>query len=938
MRNRLPVLLLSALCWLLLTAAKPMPELVVTTSERPWVLEDEFTADDTLHARRDQTVVLELESSGRGKSAIRKNSVRFLVEEAQTFSFCIPDDEPHIRRIKLKRNGGPTVMNGRRGGVCKPVALTPGSYSLDIFHDGRTLSLEGKKAFLHRPERRRYRRSQNLVGETFGGTLQELLVYPNFFALSGGTNSIGKMYPQALVPEDPLVLSASSEGVLDNNVWSFYDEASDAPQFTNSRPMLPWAPQADWRQLPFVVTFNPFILGVLQYPPWLMSLDTRDCPTNFNEKIAYFCLPAFILNDQGNGTYTMWADVLITTIYPWVSGQPGSPENEVPILISDISGDGTDPNHLVWDFTYIGYADASTMPALQEGEFAIYGECDFQGTAFFFDADVDFDLFAALERQEITPPYDNIYSIKLGPSTFLQMFKDGAFTTDVGADIDCASEAIRTDRITVFVDVLKFIAATSTCINCNLSGMDFSGDDFIGVDFSGAILTSANLTDTNLSNSKLTDANLDAITGNNGSSLSGTNFTGARLGCTSFKGSVLTDATFGDNILVMDQSCNVDLSGATLDFDAFDPMDWRFLDLSSTSMNDVPQTLSTAEQPLDLSGAILSHVTWLENRQLDSVNLGCYVSDPAAMTVCPVPSGTAVCATLNGLQLQQASLKKACLQNASLEGASLTSSNLDEADLSGAILIGATLDNAFMRNVSLSGADLSGASAANANFYTVSGGKADATDITAPGVDFTDAYLAGADFSGSTSNLQSTTWIGALLINADFSQADLSINTSGGVNTGVNTKFKGAYLHGALFDQAILDDVNFLSTYWDALGSGGGWNLLIPANNLDFRGYWKDTGLPECPPEVKYVSGNPPPMNATNASNTCPDGFKYPGGCDSVWGQPSQGINLAFFKSAAPPAFPQDAAATAENQCGTSMNPEDFCWITTNNPTLCSEN
>jgi len=246
-----------------------------------------------------------------------------------------------------------------------------------------------------------------------------------------------------------------------------------------------------------------------------------------------------------------------------------------------------------------------------------------------------------------------------------------------------------------------------------------------------------------------------------------------------------------------------------------------------------------------------------------------------------------------------------------------------------------------MRGVNLSGADLTGISAQNISFFSTSAGTANATGITAPGANFSGAYMVGADFSGQDTNLQSTTWTGAVLVNTDFDQADLSPNTSGGVITGTATTFKGAYMHGATFDQARLAAVNFLDTYWDADGSGGKWNFLIPKANLRFRDYWKDPALPECPPSVTYNGGNVPPMNATDDRNTCPDGRTYAAGCDSVWGNPDQDIGLAFFPSAVPPAFPQDPTVSADLQCSSHFsdpNPEDFCWITTNNPAQCAEN
>ena len=245
-----------------------------------------------------------------------------------------------------------------------------------------------------------------------------------------------------------------------------------------------------------------------------------------------------------------------------------------------------------------------------------------------------------------------------------------------------------------------------------------------------------------------------------------------------------------------------------------------------------------------------------------------------------------------------------------------------------------------MRGVNLDKADLTGVKAQNINFFTA-GSKhvATATDVIAPGADFTGAYLVGADFSGTNSILQSTNWTNTMLMTANFDEADLRINTSGGVNSGTNTTFQGAYMYGSSFNSTKLDDVSFYNTYWDALGVGGGLNLLMPKSNLSFRGYWKDLELPECPFTVEWDASLTPPLNVTNDNNTCPNGDNM--NCDSVWGDPDQDISEAYYKSATPDDFPQDPNASPDNQCGNSTkdpNPKDYCWTSTSKSTTCPNN
>jgi uncharacterized protein YjbI with pentapeptide repeats len=890
--------------------------------ERPWVLEAELAADPLLHATLDQTIVLDLEGQrksrgrGHGRGVVRRNEVRLLVEEERRVRLCIPEDEPHLLWLALRRLPEPgrhargrKVWRRVRGGPCRPFGLEPGRYQLDVYHDARKVGRDGKSAFLHRPARRRHLRSVAIDGP--GGTLQEQLVYPVFFAAAAGANSVGPRYLRrdTSVQPNQVVLSANTGGgVVDGNVWSFYEAATDMSGFSNSRPMAPWAPPAGWppsEPLSIELSMN----GQVQLPPLtlLFHPSTHDCIGQVQNQS--YCTMGFILNEAGE-TYSMWADNYALSLawpFPWIVADVGS-GNVPPLLLSDVPGDSPPVEGTpFFDFTFIGYPNAK-LPPLQQGQFALYGSCDADATAFVFDADVDLDDFSGMATAAITPPRE-IHAVKLGPSTFLEVSTDGQPTTNIGGDVACASPPIEADEITLFVDVLEFIATTDACHHCNLAGIDFSGKDFSGVDFTGAIFTGADLAGTNFSDANFTDADLNAIGGQNGSSLAGAIFTGANLSCTSFQSSALGDASFGQNTFVTDRSCVLDLSGATLDFTTLSVTDWRWFDLSSSTVADVPAALSTESAPLDLSGANLSRVTWLRDVQLDAVNFGCFARTPSQTEPCPDASGTPACTTLQGTDLSKASLVGACLAGGNLQGASLTEANLDGADLSGAKLLGlgdegspATLTGAFLRNASLAGADLTGVDADAASFYSGIGGTADASGATMTGARFEGAYLANVDFSEAV--LQSTIWTGAILAGASFENADLSKN----VAADQGADFTGAFLHGAVFDQAVVTAADFTDSYWDLTGSGT-LNVLLPTANLQFRGYWNDPTTPECVgatyPTPTFPSAGPP---TTTASNRCPDSGSGP--CDGRWESPLIPIEQALPPTALDPALPGSCTST----------------------------
>jgi hypothetical protein len=173
----------------------------VTTNTRPWLEEGEFGLDPLLHATANQTVVLNLEGRGDdtgdtgdffdpggGWGPIRRHRFRFLVEEAQKFGFCIPQNEPSIVLLTIKENSdglfnrGSIVVRSRPGDACEPVSLAPGSYTVDVYHDSRTIPPRGRKAFLHRPRARLFRPSQAVEG-TVGGSV--LPAIPDYMAFTG---------------------------------------------------------------------------------------------------------------------------------------------------------------------------------------------------------------------------------------------------------------------------------------------------------------------------------------------------------------------------------------------------------------------------------------------------------------------------------------------------------------------------------------------------------------------------------------------------------------------------------------------------------------------------------------------------------------------------------------------------------------------------------
>jgi uncharacterized protein YjbI with pentapeptide repeats len=903
MRHHITVLVVGALCLLFTSAARSLPEVAVTTLERPWVHEDEFELDALLHATPDQTVVLDLERSEHGKriGAIRKNSLRFVVEQERAFSFCIPEGDQHLVRVRMKKERGGTVLNYRRGHRCEPVVLEPGRYKLDIYHDGRGVPAGGKTAFVHQPQ------ALGAAGDIVPVTVPGF----DFMAFRGAN---GKIVTNATGGQAQQLGTVATE-VGTSEVWRITATTNTKFTLTNGNGQQPKLCRDKGGQI-FTGTAD------------------AACPQQFDTaELATF-------RSTTVGPFQFNLTAIYVDSQTWIGGPVHA--NTDNLLFWNSNSETFTADYQGYDCT--APCDDTTLP-LAQGQVALYAQCNFQGPAMVFAADkADLSIYDGAFAAGLGIGNNATRSIRVGSDVVARLYPEanhGGTALTTAADIPCLDATeLGNGTLSSFEliqeSAVQYIISSNGCRNCILTGIDLSNEDFSGFDFTGAVFTNADLGGTDFTSAKLAGADFSS----NGTRLEQTNFSGTTLTCASFVNTdVSVASSFAGSVFAQDLSCYLDLEGATIDFANFEAADWRFFNLTGSAMLNVPDTLSSLSAPLDLSGIILNGVQWLAGKTLDHVNLGCYARQTDQQTICPQPSGESVCATLQGTVLSEASLRHACLSEASMEGAFLSFSNLDGADMSGVQLQAltggkvATLEGAFMRNVNLSGANLTGVTASNVNFYTASGGSADATDVIAPGANFSGAYLAFADFSGAQSNLQSTIWTNAMLLGTDFSQVDLSTNTSGGVNSGTNTTFDGAYLQGALFETAILDDVNFINTSWDAFGEGGSLNLLVPAQNLLFRGYWKDIGLPECPPELTWNSGTPPPMDVTNASNTCPNGL--PGPCDAAWDHPIADISLAYFQSAVPPGYPQDSNASAENQCSSSFsdpNPFDLCWTITSEP------
>jgi len=462
------------------------------------------------------------------------------------------------------------------------------------------------------------------------------------------------------------------------------------------------------------------------------------------------------------------------------------------------------------------FPDGTQLGALQEGEVAIFQQCNYQGKAAVFIADTP--NLAALTSSDVTLD-KSAASVRLGNNTGIVLYTGNGYTGTnqvVEADTPClAATPIGNNTTSSFqIEPLvpKLLLSSKACANCQLVGVDLSGLDLSGFDFQGAIL-------------------------DNATGLAGT---------------------------------------------------------------------------------------------------------------------TAQSSQLSGARFNNASLKNVDLSNALLYGANFTSANLENASLSGAfltnnlsvtppILTAANFTGAHLKNVNLSAAKLDGVIFDHASFYGSFSGIAPtfpcqtdpaqcptaktgftcscatAVGATMVRTNFSNAYLYGVDFGGSTTIINGVSFTGAVLVGANFTGATFAVDSTRG---GAPPDFSSAYLQGAQFDPtANLTNTSLSGAFLDfgaATNSNKGnfMQLLLGPVYTAFHG-WEAANQPVC---VQAAYGSFTVVPTTIPTMTCPDSNTYAAGCGAAQVSNLQWASRTPIDEATPSGWYQFDATYAKadqsnNQC-----------------------
>jgi hypothetical protein len=191
--------------------------------------------------------------------------------------------------------------------------------------------------------------------------------------------------------------------------------------------------------------------------------------------------------------------------------------------------------------------------------------------------------------------------------------------------------------------------------------------------------------------------------------------------------------------------------------------------------------------------------------------------------------------------------------------------------------------------------------------------------------DFSNAFLYGVDFSGSTTTINGVDFSNAILVGSNFDQATFLVDPTHG---GAQPKFPGAFLQGVNLDTASVDDTTLDGAYVDFQAGGNQMQVVLPPSYTAFKG-WEAPNLSVCV-QLDYT-GFVTRVPVTTGNTTCPDGLQYPSGCGATPPRPNPNQNWKSaipIDQASPPGFYVNPATyTDANQSGPcNANTANFDW------------
>jgi|GEM_PF-294109 uncharacterized protein YjbI with pentapeptide repeats len=753
----------------------------VTHPERPFLYEAEFARTPGLAALPHQVVIHDLEPSG--STGLVENVSQHALDRG-SYRFCIAPGDPWVRQLTLDDETGKRRVAIGAGSDCVDLQLDTGTYRVALLHDGKTIAGPHRVAFV----RRLSAPSPPLVDDAGQPQLGWWALAPDD---PTGQGRVGRLRAQpppvnfgttgGYPAVEPIVADFSSRQVDAFALFDFQFLGGNAP----GGPV----PEILSQNLPLDMTvFDPApsstlvvnaegitFLNKFGGDP-LLVVDLGNQKVQLQARTSLFVggnYSAFFINtDAGYAVQ-------------WAAQPPGVPNMDTLVLFRMYQPGDPNLSQLV----------------LQEGQVALYSQCNFGGQVTVFTLDTS--DFSALTSSDF--PIDrNTASVQVGPGTAALLYADAGFTgtlQGVEANTGCldGTPIGRGTRSLQIRSVLQAFLATSSCEGCNLAGVDLTDAGVSGADLTNASLQGATLNHTDLSGAK---------------SLAGTDFSGATITCSNFSGTPgspvdltatkMLTATFTDDR----PGCRTNLSQTKVSIRSVPATALRQGSLASSNIDFADAGISALQavswpgatlqnaafSGVDFSGSDLAGVQFVNTVFVRSCGTSsCTVSFQGA-TLDGVAglnvTGTGQPQDFTGANFSQASL--GCVQ----DGGSLC------ADLSGTVLAGAQFVGGTLVGTTL-GASLPDANFSGATLNSVTGlagadlQGAQFVGAILPGADLQGAMLDSVDFSGATidgGNLTNATGLGTLVTTgADFTLA----------------QFGGPGLIGASLERATLDGALF---------------------------------------------------------------------------------------------------------------------------------
>jgi uncharacterized protein YjbI with pentapeptide repeats len=664
--------------------------------------ESDFIQDPTLTATGQDLVVFDLEPALGGGGRLRDNLARYRLQSG-TYFFCFDDDEPHLVSLALHNAGGKRILSLHRQQrvrnrhadarnqtrrQCERATLHAGVYHLRATHDAGSVGDSGRLTFVqlsaHSPQ------LVDGAGRPMGG----------LWALAPGST----LDPQrrqgrlAAPPPDrdvsgtpytairPLIADFTSQVIDESALFDFSDLSGP------------------------LVGLTPLNLAKLdQSGSWTAFAD--DGPTNTN---PFFRTAPLVVTDLSGNQVQLGvqrANGQLTSFF--LRASAFSPTT----VTLNYDALGTDPPAAGFNLLFRFYADGTQIGPLQEGEVAIFQECNYQGKAAVFT--VDIPDFATLTSSVITLD-KTAASIRFGNNTAVFLNSGPIYTGTrqlVTADTACLSSTPignnNTSSILVRPIAPIILLSSKACVDCKLEGVDLSGLTLSGINLQGADLTGANLA--------------NAV-------IAGTNFAGAILAGATLTGLSLQSAS-GWSGATLDQVTGLagsKQSQAILDNVSLQGVDLSNAQLQGASLNKANLTGST------LYNAFLSN------------NINEKITDPASLRQAHLKNVNLAFAQLSGVDFSFANFygtTPASNSSCKTTGSNHSGFTVDCASAHQATMTGTTLTSAYLygvdfANAAITGADFSQAVLTGANF----GGASITTNVdAATTTKFAGAYLQGTN-------------------------------------------------------------------------------------------------------------------------------------------------------------------------------------------------